>query len=170
MALAYVGLGSNLEDPRTQVLRAFDELAALPHTQLTAHSALYSSKAVGPEQPDYINAVALIDTQLDPLALLDNLQALEQAHQRVRIQHWGPRTLDLDLLLYDRQIINHARLSVPHPYLTQRNFVLYPLADISPNLHLPNGSALAELLAHCPADGLVRLPSAAAQISFKESP
>jgi 2-amino-4-hydroxy-6-hydroxymethyldihydropteridine diphosphokinase len=157
MALAYIGLGSNLEDPQAQIARALDELAAMAQTQLVARSAIYSSKAVGPEQPDYINAVALINTQLSPLLLLDNLQATEQAHQRLRIQHWGPRTLDLDLLLYDQQIISHTRLTVPHPYLTQRSFVLYPLADITPNLHLPDGTALTDLLANCPADGLVRL-------------
>ena len=161
MALAYIGLGSNLEDPLAQVTRAFDELADIAQTILLARSAIYSSHAVGPEQPNYINAVALLDTQLAPLALLDALQAIEQTHQRVRIQHWGPRTLDLDLLLYGDQIINLERLSVPHPYLTQRSFVLYPLADITPNLHLPDGTVLTDLLSRCPADGLVRLPSPA---------
>ncbi|WP_331352974.1 2-amino-4-hydroxy-6-hydroxymethyldihydropteridine diphosphokinase [Cellvibrio sp. UBA7671] len=161
MALAYVGLGSNLEDPLAQVTGAFVELAELPLTSLLARSSLYSSRAVGPEQPDYINAVALLDTQLAPLALLDALQAIEQAHQRVRIQHWGPRTLDLDLLLYSDQIIEEERLTVPHPYLTQRSFVLYPLADITPNLQLPDGTPLADLLSRCPADGLLRLSSPA---------
>ncbi len=159
MALAYIGLGSNLGDPLAQVKRAFAELAELPQTTLMASSAIYSSHAVGPEQPDYINAVALLKTQLAPLALLDALQATEQAHQRVRIQHWGPRTLDLDLLLYGDQVINEERLQVPHPYLTQRSFVLYPLADITPTLHLPDGTPLADLLSRCPADGLRRLPS-----------
>lgn len=159
MALAYIGLGSNLEDPLAQVTRAFDELAALPNTSWVARSAIYSSLPVGPEQPDYINAVALLDTQLAPLALLDALQAIEQAHQRRRIQHWGPRTLDLDLLLYANETINLERLNVPHPYLTQRSFVLYPIADISPDLQLPDGTPLAELLSRCPPDGLVRLPS-----------
>lgn len=161
MALAYIGLGSNLEDPLAQVTRAFDELADIPRTSLVQRSAIYSSLPVGPEQPDYINAVALLDTQLAPLALLDALQAIEQAHQRVRIQHWGPRTLDLDLLLYAEQTIEHERLNVPHPYLTQRSFVLYPLADITPDLHLPDGTSLADLLSRCPADGLIRLPSPA---------
>ena len=158
MALAYVGLGSNLEDPLAQVTRAFDELAAVAHTRLIARSTIYSSVPIGPEQPDYINAVALLDTQLEPLALLDALQSIEQAHQRVRLQHWGPRTLDLDILLYDNQTIQHPRLVVPHPYLTQRGFVLYPLADISPNLQLPDGQTLQALLHQCPFEGLVRLP------------
>jgi 2-amino-4-hydroxy-6-hydroxymethyldihydropteridine diphosphokinase len=161
MALAYVGLGSNLEDPLAQVIRALDELAGISRTTLLARSAIYSSHAVGPVQPDYINAVALLDTQLEPLALLDALQAIEQVHERVRIQHWGPRTLDLDLLLYDDQTIDMERLKVPHPCLTQRSFVLYPLADITPNLHLPDGTPLEELLSRCPADGLIRLPSPA---------
>ena len=161
MALAYIGLGSNLEDPLAQVMRALDELAEIPETQLLARSSIYSSLPIGPEQPDYINAAALLDTQLAPLALLDALQAIEQAHQRVRIQHWGPRTLDLDLLLYSDEVIDLERLKVPHPYLTQRSFVLYPLADITPDLHLPDGTPLADLLSRCPADGLVRLPSVA---------
>jgi 2-amino-4-hydroxy-6-hydroxymethyldihydropteridine diphosphokinase len=161
MALAYIGLGSNLESPLAQVKRAFDELAEIPNTSLLARSAIYSSRAVGPEQPDYINAAALLDTRLAPLALLDALQAIEQAHQRVRIQHWGPRTLDLDLLLYGDEIIGEERLTVPHPYLTQRSFVLYPLADITPNLQLPDGTPLADLLSRCPADGLERLSSPA---------
>lgn len=158
MPLAYVGLGSNLEDPLAQVTRAFDELAMLAQTHLLARSSIYSSTPVGPEQPDYINAVALLDTQLEPLDLLDALQSIEQSHQRVRIQHWGPRTLDLDLLLYDNQTIQHPRLIVPHPYLTQRGFVLYPLADISPTLQLPDGQTLQALLNQCPFEGLVRLP------------
>lgn len=161
MALAYIGLGSNLEDPLTQVKRAFAHLAELPQTTLMASSAIYSSHAVGPEQPDYINAVALLDTLLAPLALLDALQTIEQTHHRVRVQHWGPRTLDLDLLLYGAQTINEERLKVPHPYLAQRSFVLYPLADITPNLQLPDGTPLADLLSRCPSDGLLRLPSLA---------
>ncbi len=159
MALAYIGLGSNLAQPLAQVQTALNELATIPLTQLRAQSALYRSRAIGPgEQPDYINAVALLETQLEPLALLDALQAIEQTHQRVRIEHWGPRTLDLDVLLIDSQVIVSERLTVPHPYLTQRNFVLYPLADITPSLQLPCGTALTQLLAECPLDGLERLP------------
>lgn len=157
MVPAYIGLGSNLEAPLDQVKRAFDELGTLPHTRLIARSALYQSRAIGPEQPDYINAVARIETGLTSLDLLDALQALEQAHRRVRLQHWGPRTLDLDLLLYGDETIQHPRLTVPHPYLAQRAFVLYPLADIDPNLQLPDGQSLQALLYHCPFEGLVRL-------------
>jgi 2-amino-4-hydroxy-6-hydroxymethyldihydropteridine diphosphokinase len=158
MVLAYIGLGSNLEDPQDQVERAFQELDTLANTRLLARSALYQSRAIGPEQPDYINAVAQLETSLAPLDLLDALQAIEQAHRRVRLQHWGPRTLDLDLLLYGNDTIQHPRLNVPHPYLTQRSFVLYPLADIDPNLQLPSGQSLQTLLSQCPFEGLVRLP------------
>lgn len=156
--LAYIGLGSNLDDPLAQVQRAIMELENIPRTSVQATSALYCSKAVGPgEQPDYINAAALVNTELKPLELLDALQAIEQGHRRVRREHWGPRTLDLDILLLDQQTIDSERLKVPHPYLTQRNFVLYPLADIAPELLLPDGTALKELIAQCPQDGLERL-------------
>ncbi len=158
MVLAYIGLGSNLENPLDQVERAFQELGSLADTSLLARSALYQSRAIGPEQPDYINAVAQLETSLAPLDLLDALQSIEQAHRRVRLQHWGPRTLDLDLLLYGNDTIQHPRLNVPHPYLTQRSFVLYPLADIDPNLQLPSSQSLQTLLSQCPFDGLVRLP------------
>ena len=156
--LAYIGLGSNLDDPLAQVQRAIMELENIPHTSVQATSALYRSRAVGPgEQPDYINAAALVNTELKPLELLDALQVIEKAHRRVRSEHWGPRTLDLDILLLDEQTIDSERLKVPHPYLTQRNFVLYPLADIAPELSLPDGTALKELIAQCPQDGLERL-------------
>ncbi|PUA27383.1 MAG: 2-amino-4-hydroxy-6-hydroxymethyldihydropteridine diphosphokinase [Cellvibrio sp. 79] len=158
MVVAYIGLGSNLEDPLDQVQRAFDELDSLASTRLLKRSSLYQSRAIGPEQPDYINAVAQLETNLAPLELLDALQTIEQTHRRVRLQHWGPRTLDLDLLLYNNETIQHPRLSVPHPYLTQRGFVLYPLADLDPNLHFPDGKSLQALLKQCPFEGLVRLP------------
>jgi len=155
---AYIGLGSNLANPRAQVEQAFAELVELPKSTLLSRSSLYTSTAVGPgEQPDYINAVALLETELSPLALLDALQEIEQGHRRVRIEHWGPRTLDLDILLLDQQTIDSERLKVPHPYLTQRNFVLYPLADIAPELLLPDGKSLQELIAQCPRAGLARL-------------
>lgn len=157
MTQAYIGLGSNLDNPLAQVKQALAELAQLPQTRLLAQSRLYRSAPVGPAQPDYINAVALLDTQLLPLALLDQLQALEQAHHRVRLEHWGPRTLDLDILLYGDQQIASERLTLPHPFMTQRGFVLYPLADIAPGLQLPDGRALGELLHLCPADGLAPL-------------
>lgn len=155
---AYIGIGSNLDGPLQQVQRALQELAAIPDTRLVQASPWYQSLAVGPgEQPNYVNGVALLETTLEAHALLDQLQAIEQAHERVREIRWGPRTLDLDLLLYGSDTIQTERLSVPHPYLTQRNFVLYPLADIAPQLILPSGDSLASLLAGCPPEGLSQI-------------
>ena len=154
---AYIGLGSNLENPREQVTRAFTELAQLSKSELIAQSPLYQSSPVGPaDQPDYINAVALIKTQLSPLELLDALQSIEQAHRRIRREHWGPRTLDLDILLLDNLILQDERLTVPHPFMKVRSFVLYPLADIAPELILPCGTHIRELVSQCNKDGLMR--------------
>lgn len=153
----YIGLGSNLEDSRLHIERAFSELASLPQTQLTARSSLYGSKAVGPIQPDYINAVAAVATTLEPLALLDRLQAIEQAHRRRRTLRWGPRTLDLDILLYADRVMASERLTLPHPRLTERNFVLVPLVEIAPHLQLPDGRAVAALAARVGTSGLWQL-------------
>ncbi|WP_210398104.1 2-amino-4-hydroxy-6-hydroxymethyldihydropteridine diphosphokinase [Motiliproteus sediminis] len=149
--LAFIGLGSNLDDPAHQVRTALDELKSLPDTTLTATSRLYRSDPVGPPgQPDYINAVALLHTGLEAEALLDALQALEAEHQRVRGERWGPRTLDLDILLYGNRVISTPRLTVPHSHLDQRSFVLYPLREIAPQLVLPDGRSIDALCARCP--------------------
>lgn len=146
MITAYIGLGSNLAEPLAQVESAARELAALPGCELLALSPRYRSAPMGPaDQPDYINAVAALATQLEPLALLDALQAIEQQHGRQRLVHWGARTLDLDLLLYGQQQIDHPRLRVPHPGLLERAFVLVPLADIAAQLRLADGQSLATL-------------------------
>ncbi len=143
---AWVGLGSNLADPRSQLVRALEELDRLPLTRLCIASRLYSSRPLGPsDQPDFINAVAELETRLSPLALLDQLQALEQRHRRVRDRHWGPRTLDLDLLLFDQQCLSMPRLTLPHPEMAQRAFVLVPLAEVAPDLRLPDGDDVATL-------------------------
>lgn len=135
---AYIGLGSNLDAPKTQILQAFGHLDTLPLTQRVATSPLYSSKPIGPQdQPDFINACVHLKTALSPLALLDQLQSIEQHQRRVRIRHWGPRTLDLDLLLYDDIIMHHPRLTLPHREMHQRSFVLIPLLDIAPTLTHP---------------------------------
>lgn len=155
---AYVGLGSNLERPEEQLLLALEELARLPATRLLAASGLYRNPPMGSvPQPDYVNAVAALETCLPPLELLDALQGIEQVHGRVRIERWGPRTLDLDLLLYADRIIDEPRLQVPHPGLHERPFVLYPLAEIAPGLTIPGRGPLADWLAQCPSDGLVRI-------------
>jgi len=155
---AFVGLGSNLKNPQQQVKDAIVELAAIDECCLIAHSPWYQSTAVGPgEQPDYINGVALIETSLEAHALLDHLQTIERAHQRERIEHWGARTLDLDLLLFGDEHIETHRLTVPHAFLTQRNFVLYPLSDLAPQKILPCGTSIASLLATSPTTGLVKI-------------
>ncbi|MEC9481891.1 MAG: 2-amino-4-hydroxy-6-hydroxymethyldihydropteridine diphosphokinase [Halomonas sp.] len=154
MPCAYVGLGSNLDGPAQRVERALSALDRLPLTRLVAASPLYASRPVGPQdQPDFINAVACISTRLSPLALLDQLQAMEQAHRRRRLRHWGPRTLDLDLLLFGECTIDLPRLKVPHPAMVERAFVLVPLADIAPDLML-DGQPLATWLTSTDRSGL----------------
>lgn len=155
----YIGLGSNLDNPTEHLRRALRELETLPQTQLIRASSLYRSRAVGPgEQPHYINAVVQVSTQLAPEPLLDALQELEQQHQRQRLTHWGPRTLDLDILLYDDRHIDSERLKVPHPYLPERNFVLQPLLEIAPTLRLNDGTSIATLAQRCGQEGLIKLP------------
>ena len=165
MIAAYIGLGGNLGEPEAHLRAAFDALAALPDSHLAAVSSLYRSRAIGPgEQPDYLNAAARLDTLLAPEALLDALQAIEHAAGRERLLRWGARTLDLDLLLYGDQVIASERLSVPHPHLPERNFVLQPLLEIAPALCLPDGRPLRPLAEASGWDGLERLaafPSAA---------
>ncbi len=145
---AYIGLGSNLDNPIHQIKQALLALDALPNTQLRAQSALYRSKPLGPQnQPDYINAVAVLNTTLSPLALLDMMQTIENQQGRIRgAQRWGPRTLDLDMLLYDNKQLQNPRLTLPHPGLYERAFVLYPLYECAPDLVLPDGQPLSSLI------------------------
>jgi 2-amino-4-hydroxy-6-hydroxymethyldihydropteridine diphosphokinase len=147
---AYIGLGSNLDNPRQQIQRAIKALGRIPESRLTATSCLYRSKPMGPvDQPDYVNAVAMLDTCLEPLTLLDALQAIEQQQGRARNgERWGPRTLDLDLLLYGAEKIELPRLQVPHPGITQRSF----------ELTFPDGRALREVLAAIAINDLEPLP------------
>jgi len=155
MTECYIGLGSNLDDPRRQVETAIEALDGLPDTALTARSPWYRSEAVGPgEQPHYINGVARMETTLDPRALLAALQRIELAQGRVRGERWGPRSLDLDMLLYGALILEGPELVLPHPRMCERPFVLYPLYDLAPELTLPRGTPLESLLAHCPRRGL----------------
>lgn len=147
---AYVALGSNLDDPIEQVIVAFEALSALPGTRVTARSTLYGSRPMGPaDQPDYVNAVAGLDTTLDPHGLLDQLQAIEDRAGRDRSgPRWGPRTLDLDLLLYGDTRCEDERMTLPHPGITERAFVLVPLAEIAPELVLPGEDRPVAHLAH----------------------
>lgn len=159
MERVYIGLGSNLATPLEQLRSALAALAALPQTQLVAQSSFYASDPLGPaDQPRYVNAVAALDSTLSPLELLDALQAIELEQGRTRkAERWGPRTLDLDILLYGERQLDEPRLSVPHYHMHARAFVLYPLAEIAPDLQLPDGRALTELLDACPFVGLERL-------------
>ncbi|WP_211236482.1 2-amino-4-hydroxy-6-hydroxymethyldihydropteridine diphosphokinase [Marinomonas ushuaiensis] len=153
---AYIGLGSNLENPIAQLDRAIETLKK--HDSLYAFrvSSIYGSKPVGPQdQPDYINAVASFKTKLPPIALLDLLQSIEQKQRRIRERHWGPRTLDLDLLLYGSEEIQHPRLTVPHPYMLERGFVMCPLNDLAPDRLLANGKTVAEQLHQLDTNDLV---------------
>lgn len=159
MERVYIGLGSNLATPIEQLRSALAALAALPQTDLIAQSSFYSSDPLGPaDQPRYVNAVAALDTELSPLALLDALQTIELEQGRTRkAERWGPRTLDLDILLFGERLLDEPRLTVPHYHMHARAFVLYPLAEIAPDLKLPDGRALTELLGTCPYAGLERL-------------
>jgi 2-amino-4-hydroxy-6-hydroxymethyldihydropteridine diphosphokinase len=159
--IAYVGLGANLGDSRRQVERAIIALRRLPRTRLETVSALYRTAPVGPQdQPDYVNAVAALRTSMTPIALLLALQSIEQRLGRVRDgRRWGPRMLDLDLLLYGRLSLDTPMLSLPHPRMHQRGFVLVPLADIAPaDLPVPGRGRLADLLATVDRRGIQRLP------------
>ncbi|WED22370.1 2-amino-4-hydroxy-6-hydroxymethyldihydropteridine diphosphokinase [Vibrio sp. JC009] len=156
MTKAYIAIGSNLNDPETQALNAIEALKSLPCSEFLIASSLYSSTPMGPQdQPEYINAVAIIETELTPLELLDCTQAIELEHGRVRKEErWGPRTLDLDILLYGDEVIDSGRLTVPHYGMKEREFVLYPLAEIAPSLKLPCGTELSQLLETVDRNGL----------------
>ena len=162
MQRCFIALGSNQADPAAQVTLAFDELQKLPQSCLLARSSLYRSAPLGPQdQPAFINAVALLETALPPETLLDYLQEIEQRSGRVRkAERWGPRILDLDILLYGDRIIDTPRLQVPHYHMHARSFVLYPLAELAADLRMPDGTALQQLLDACPSTDLERLPGA----------
>ncbi|OYQ08828.1 2-amino-4-hydroxy-6-hydroxymethyldihydropteridine diphosphokinase [Pseudomonas mandelii] len=159
MERIYIGMGSNLADPAEQLRSAVEALAQLPQTQLVEVSGFYQSDSLLPGQPRYTNAVAALDSSLASLALLDALQAIENDQGRERLERWGPRTLDLDIVLFGDRLIDEPRLKVPHYHMQERAFVLYPLAELAPaELRLPDGRSLSDLLAACPFVGLERLP------------
>ena len=169
---AFIAIGSNLHDPREQIRKACDALAVLPGCTLEAISSLYLSKPMGPpEQPDYLNAVARVATTLDAFELLAELQGIEHRQGRARlparvqsatadenpdaVPRWGPRTLDLDLLLYGDRTIRSERLTVPHPGLPERDFVLRPLHELDAGLLVPGHGCVADLIAARPRYRLV---------------
>ena len=160
--VAFIGLGSNLSNPRHQVLQALHALASLPNTQLMAHSSLYSSAPVDYlEQPDFINAVAQLKTSLNPRTLLDALLELERVGGRTREFRNAPRTLDLDVLLYDDLHHHEHGLTIPHPQMHLRAFVLHPLLEIAPDCVIPGIGAAAEALRLCADQKLERVADAA---------
>ncbi len=159
-AIVYIGIGSNLEQPLQQVERAVSALRGLPGSHLLSLSPWYGSTPVGGEadQPDYVNGVACLQTMLAPHDLLKALQAIEQDQGRERLTRWGARTLDLDLLLYDALTVSDEHLTLPHPRLHERVFVLRPLADITNGFMLPNGASVTSLLANLSESSVWRLP------------
>ena len=166
MADVYIALGSNLDSPHSQLDSALKAIAQHPDIQLIRVSSRYQTPPIGPQQPDFINAAVQLNTDLSPLDLLDALQTIEQQQNRVRSIHWGPRTLDLDILFYnnlvggslvgDSLVIESERLTIPHPRIGERAFVLVPLMDLNPQLALPSGETVAQLLANCSQQGIVK--------------
>ena len=158
LVTAFIALGSNLESPERQVLDGLGELGAMSNTRLLASSSLYRSAPVGyRDQPDFINAVACIETGLSPRALLDALLAIERERGRVRTHLNAPRTLDLDIALYGDLVIREAGLTIPHPRMHERAFVVIPLAEIAPECMVPGLGRARDLLAAMDATSVTRL-------------
>ncbi len=142
----FVGIGSNLDNPAGQVASAMAALQGLPQTDLVARSSLYQSAPFGPiEQPDFVNAVVQLETRLGAAELLRRLQGIERRHGRLRGERWGPRVIDLDLLVYGDEFIDEKALTVPHPGIAERNFVLLPLQEIAPDLVIPGLGKAADI-------------------------
>lgn len=160
--IAFIGLGSNLEDPRSQLQRAFAELDELPETRLTARSSLYRSAPMGyADQPEFVNAVAKIETILPPQALLQSLLQIEHRHGRERTFRNAPRTLDLDILLYDDMQLHEHGLTIPHPQMHLRPFVLQPLLELAPDANIPGIGQAVMAFEKCREQVLETLPDAA---------
>lgn len=158
---AFVALGSNLEDPVSQLQAGLRALAALPDTRVTAVSPFYRSAAVGyRDQPDFVNGVAALETALSPRALLDALLAIERSRGRVRAFPNAPRTLDLDIIAYADRVVEEAGLVIPHPRMHERAFVVVPLADIAPDAIIPGRGRVSELLANVDRQSVARVESA----------
>ncbi|WP_457948049.1 2-amino-4-hydroxy-6-hydroxymethyldihydropteridine diphosphokinase [Enterobacter mori] len=148
MTLAYIAIGSNLASPLEQVNAAVQALGEIPQSRIVAVSSFYRTPPLGPQdQPDYLNAAVVLDTALDAETLLDNTQRIELQQGRVRkAERWGPRTLDLDLMLFGNEIINTERLTVPHYDMKNRGFMLWPLFEVAPDLTFPDGTPLRDIL------------------------
>lgn len=158
MTLAYIALGSNQASPLEQVSSALDALAAIPQSRMVATSSFYRTPPLGPQdQPDYLNAAVVLDTDLSAEALLDHIQRIELEHGRVRKEErWGPRTLDLDIMLFGNEVIHTDRLTVPHYDMKNRAFMLVPLLEIAPECRFPDGRSVAEILARLSQEGITR--------------
>jgi 2-amino-4-hydroxy-6-hydroxymethyldihydropteridine diphosphokinase len=156
-------LGSNLDDPAAQIRRAMQSLAAMPETRLVRRSALYRNPPAGYlDQPEFINAVAGIETGLAPRDLLEQLLAIERVHVRMRDFPNGPRTLDLDILLYGEQTVREPGLTIPHPRMLERAFVLVPLAEIAPDAVVPDAGRIADLVRRVDVSGMIKIPDESA--------
>lgn len=156
MEQVYIAVGSNLGEPLLQAQQAIAALDAIPNSRVAAISSMYRTKPLGPQdQPDYLNLAVLLETSLEPEVLLDYTQRIELDLGRVRKEErWGPRTLDLDIMLFGHRIIKTERLTVPHYGLKEREFMLYPLSEIAPSLVFPDGETLLERLTQVPRNGL----------------
>jgi len=155
---AFIGLGSNLGDPPAQIRRALSTLAALPGTRLVRRSSLYRNPPEGRlDQPEFVNAVAGIETQLAPRELLERLLEIERDHGRVREYPNAPRTLDLDILLYGERVVSEPGLTIPHPRMLERAFVLVPLGEIAPDAVVPGRGRIADLARNADASGMIKL-------------
>ncbi|GGD28324.1 2-amino-4-hydroxy-6-hydroxymethyldihydropteridine diphosphokinase [Franconibacter pulveris 1160] len=158
MTIAYIAIGSNLASPLDQVNAAIAALAAIAQSRLLAQSSFYRTPPLGPQdQPDYLNAAVALETALAPQVLLDHTQRIEREQGRVRkAERWGPRTLDLDIMLFGDEVINTPRLTVPHYDMKNRAFMLLPLSEIAPTLRFPDGAPLADVLATLDQTGISR--------------
>lgn len=158
MTISYIAIGANLDNPCKQVQTALNHLSTLPQTYRLSCSSFYQSRPFGPSnQPDYVNVVVAIETELPVQALLKALQRIEEKQGRQRRgerERWGPRVVDLDILLYWDLLLQNEDLTIPHPGLSVREFVLYPLAEIAKDLILPTGESILELRAKCPNRGI----------------
>ena len=159
MTLAYVGLGANLGEPRRQLTEAIVAMSGLPETRLAGHSSFYRTAPVGfADQPEFLNAVAALDTRLAPGALLEGLQGIERRHHRERSFPNAPRTLDLDLLLFGDEQFARPGLTVPHPRMHERAFVLRPLLELDPAISIPGKGKASVLLSACASQKIERMP------------
>ncbi|MEO8279437.1 MAG: 2-amino-4-hydroxy-6-hydroxymethyldihydropteridine diphosphokinase [Ideonella sp.] len=159
MVVVYIGIGANLGDPRAAVMAAIDECRAIERTQLSGVSSLYRSAPIDSSGPDYVNAVVEAETALTPLELLASLQQIEARHGRLRPYPNAPRSLDLDVLMYDQQIIDLPDLTVPHPRMHERSFVLMPLLELAPRVEIPGRGIAEHWLASVADQAIERLPA-----------